>query len=187
MNIVLWMIACYSAGNDTNRLALEARRPDGYAAHGGRVLRADARDNRHLVVRLYESREDAEDAARAYKRRPPKPAALRRATLGSGGLRVGLIPNHGAGFARPLHRRSEMPYLVMQDPACGEYQQAQRSDCGRVEPALFATRSDARAFVADRKAASPSFDFRIDVIKDNEPALLSQPKPYIRAAHRARG
>ena len=63
MNIVLWMIACYSAGNDTNRLALEARRPDGYAAHGGRVLRADARDNRHLVVRLYESREDAEDAA----------------------------------------------------------------------------------------------------------------------------
>ena len=68
MNIVLWMIACYSAGNDTNRLALEDRRPDGYAAHGGRVLRADARDNRHLVVRLYESREDAEDAARAYKR-----------------------------------------------------------------------------------------------------------------------
>ena len=101
MNIVLWMIACYSAGNDTNRLALEDRRPDGYAAHGGRVLRADARDNRHLVVRLYESREDAEDAARAYKRRPPKPSALRGATLGSGGLRVGLIPEHGAGFGSP--------------------------------------------------------------------------------------
>ena len=71
MNIILWMIACYAAGNDTNRLALEARRPDGYAAHGGRILDANVTYDHDLVVRLYDTREDAEEAARAYKTANP--------------------------------------------------------------------------------------------------------------------
>ena len=63
MNIVLWMIACYSAGNDTNGLAIEDRRPDGYVAHRGRMLDASDLYNYDRVVRLYDTREDAESAA----------------------------------------------------------------------------------------------------------------------------